>query len=109
MPTDQGNASTASETVISSGTYEIPTSTGLLPGPYQVSISAVEEIKGPAPASKVRRGPGYDPVGGTGVEDNSADVRVREILPARYNTKSTLKADVTKGGKNVFDFPLTSK
>jgi hypothetical protein len=49
-------------------------------------------------------------VGGTGVEDTSAaDVRVREILPAQYNIKSTLKADVTKGGKNVFDFPLTSR
>jgi hypothetical protein len=109
MPTAQENASTATETIITSGAYEVPASTGLLPGPYQVSISAVEEIKGSRPASRVRRGPGYDPEGGTGVEDSSADVRVREILPAQYNTRSTLKADVTKGGKNVFDFPLTSK
>ena len=69
MPTDQGNASTSTETIITSGTYEVPASTGLLPGPYQVSISAVEEMTGSKPAPKVRRGPGYDPVGGTGVED----------------------------------------
>ena len=48
-------------------------------------------------------------MGGTGVEDATPEVRVRETLPAKYNTKSTLKADVTKGGKNAFDFPLTSK
>jgi hypothetical protein len=109
MPTAQENASTSTETIITSGAYEIPASTGLLPGPYQVSISAVEEAKGSTPAPKVRRGPGYDPVGGTGVEEATADVRMRELIPAKYNIKSTLKADVTKGGKNVFDFPLMSK
>jgi len=108
LPVDQGNASTSTEATISSGAFEVPSHVGLLPGAYQVTISAVEEAKGPAPA-KVRRGRGYDPVGGTGVEESNPDVRMRETLPAKYNTNSTLKAEVTKGGKNVFDFPLTSR
>lgn len=32
----------------------------------------------------------------------------KETVPEKYNSKSTLSADV-KPGKNTFDFPLTSK
>jgi hypothetical protein len=32
-----------------------------------------------------------------------------ESLPARYNAQTELKADVTDGGPNEFNFPMTSK
>ena len=32
-----------------------------------------------------------------------------DYLPARYNTETTLRADVVAGGPNVFDFPLEEK
>jgi len=40
-----------------------------------------------------------------------AEPKVIEHLPAKYKNpaSSGFKAEVTKGGKNVFDFPLTSK
>jgi hypothetical protein len=109
MPLDQANAATSTAAIITAGAYEVPTGQGLLPGPYQVTISSVEEAKGPTAKPKVRRGPGYDPVGGTGVEGAPPEAPTRQLIPARYNANTTLKADVAKGGKNVFDFPLTTK
>jgi hypothetical protein len=32
-----------------------------------------------------------------------------DYLPARYNTETTLRADVVAGGANVIDFPLEEK
>jgi hypothetical protein len=32
----------------------------------------------------------------------------KELLPAKYNAKTTLKAEVKAGEANKFDFPLTS-
>lgn len=61
---------------------------GAVIGPHTVKISTYQEknndVKPPLPAS-------------------------REILPAQYNTRSELRADVKPSTSNQIDFPLTSK
>lgn len=41
-------------------------------------------------------------------EDSPAALKSKESIPAKYNSKSELKAEV-EAGKNVFDFDLKSK
>ena len=65
----------------------------------------------PAASAKARRAaPGVaDTVSGAGADDAVEEPPTRETIPIKYNTQSTLKADVTKGGPNQFDFPLSTK
>lgn len=74
---------------ITGGTYQIPTESGLIPGNYIVSISAPES--------------GPD----TGAGPGSAAKLPKETVPAKYNTATTLKAEVKAGASNTFDFQLT--
>jgi hypothetical protein len=39
---------------------------------------------------------------------NLADPKVRELIPARYNEKTELKAVVTTDAKNIFDYELSA-
>lgn len=83
-PVEGGRANSLA-TTDATGAYELKyTSTvkGAMAGEYKVLIMKVKETPG-----------------GTEIE----------TLPARYNSKSTLTAVVTTGGKNVFDFALESK
>lgn len=41
--------------------------------------------------------------------EGGAEVAGPEMIPAKYNEKSTLKANVVKEGPNKFDFDLKSK
>lgn len=41
--------------------------------------------------------------------DSWGYVKQTMLVPPRYNEKSELKAEVTRGGRNVFEFALTSK
>lgn len=95
MPADPASSSTAAAGKVVNGAYDIPHAEGPMPGPYRVSISSVEETA-PPNAAKAQPGDGDAPI-------------LKERLPATYNKDTTLKADVAKGGKNVFDFPLNSK
>ncbi len=65
---------------------------GALLGPHEVRITTFE--------------PGYD--GETPQGERKTTPERPERVPAKYNRKSELKADV-KPGPNVFDFELTSK
>jgi hypothetical protein len=78
--------------VIRQGSYAIEAAKGPTPGSYRVSI--VSQAKGAAVSAA------------PGPEDRKAVAK--ESIPARYNTASTLKADVTKGGPTTFDFELSS-
>jgi hypothetical protein len=82
--------------VVVGGAYEVPRAQGPVPGSYVVSISSTEEVQAKASAKPAQPGDGDAPL-------------IRERIPAKYNAQTTLKAEVTKGGKNVFDFPLSSK
>lgn len=50
----------------------------------------------------------WPPYESDGVENPAPKNRARPRIPARYNQKSTLSADVT-AGSNTFDFALESK
>ena len=109
MPTAQGNASTSTETVITSGNYEVPASTGLLPGPYQVSISAVEESKVQRPRRRRAGARAMTRWAGPASRTQPADVRMREDDTRPIQPQEHPQGRSDQGGKNVFDFPLTSK
>ncbi len=75
---------------ISNGSYSIPKAQGLVAGKYRVAISSAG---GPAPAGEA---PGSAPM-------------AKETMPDKYNTKSTLTAEVKAGQSNTLDYKLESK
>lgn len=86
---------TGANAQVKNGEFSIPREDGLVPGNYKVSISHAElqatTFKGKkvdSPRSK-RLGP--------------------ELIPAEYNTKSTLTAEIKRGGTRDLKYDLTSK
>jgi len=75
------------------GSYSMPKAYGLVPGSYKVSISSSE---GSGPSEKLGDVPGKTPP------------PPKELIPARYNSDTTLTAEVKPGKSNSFDFDLTS-
>ncbi len=76
--------------MIQAGRYSISAQKGLIPGRYQVLISA-PDYKGKKP----------DPNSAPG-----AVYQAGELFPDIYNTKSNLSVEVTPRGPNKFDFHL---
>lgn len=95
MPTDTNAAGTGATAPLTNGAYRVPRESGLVPGKYRVAISRLEEIATKS-AAKAQPGDGDAPA-------------MKERVPAKYNAQSTLNAEVSKGGKNVFDFSLDAK
>jgi len=85
---------TTGATAITDGTYSLSRSEGLQPGKYEVRISSAPQ--------KVERPPGAMP------GDNPLPP-AKELIPAKYNSKTTLSTDVTKDGPNKIDFDLQEK
>ena len=83
-------AATAGGAAITDGTYAISKAEGLVPGKYQVSITAA----GPTPELPPGTMPG------------DAPPAPKEPIPKRYNSKTELSKEVTKDGPNTFDFEL---
>jgi len=86
-----GDAKQLSGSTITEGKYSVPADKGLPPGKYTVRISAVEDA-------------GAAPTGPPGPE--SMTQQAKALIPPQYNVESTLSAEVTEGGSNVFDFDL---
>jgi hypothetical protein len=78
---------TQSGATITNGRFTIPKEKGLEPGVYTVKISSMEGLEPPAEPGGL---PGKDP---------------KELLPAKYNTKSTLTKEVSKT-ETKFEFKL---
>jgi hypothetical protein len=87
------SASIVSGAQIINGKYEIPADQGLAPGEYKVSITAGD---GKTPADSPDGIPG--PTG--------ANIVSKELVPAEYNVKSKITANVTKSGPNKFDYDI---
>ena len=77
------------------GRYSLPNPPGLIPGKYRVSISA----RGSAAAS-----PGTPPD-----LDLARPGGPTERIPARYNHQTTLRAEVSAGGPNTYEFELSGQ
>jgi hypothetical protein len=79
---------------IKNGRFSISREVGLVPGTYRVTINAPNAR---AERSKVGNAPG-----------RYAQV-AKEIIPPKYNARSTLTTDVPKGGVSNLRFDLTTK
>jgi len=91
MPTSE--AATQGGGMIQDGAYSIPRDQGLVPGSYKVLITS-SGSGSEKQTDVVKDMPGMPPVA------------AKEAIPAQYNAKSTLTAEVKAGSENVFDFPL---
>jgi hypothetical protein len=93
-PVEASATSTGANAEIKAGAFSIPQETGLVPGNYKVSIShaPVEQVKTKAKGELAK-----------------ATRLGKETIPARYNTKSELKAEIKSGGAKDLKFPLESK
>ena len=88
-----GGAQVGGGSPIENGQFSVPRENGLVPGAYRVSINAAdakreEQTKGP-----VRKGLGL----------------AKELIPAKYNSQTTLSAEIKKGGSDNLNFDLQSK
>jgi len=93
MPTETGDSTTGAAG-IADGKYAIPTSEGLVPGSYQVSVTSDPTPSAGQPTSLMPGDPLPPP---------------KETIPSMYNSKTTLTAEVTKEGPNTFNFDLKTK
>ena len=91
QPSSPG-ASTAGGAAIAEGAYEISRAEGLVAGTYRVSITSASAASQPAGAL-----PGDSPP------------PPKEPIPAKYNSQTTLTAEVKEDGPNRFDFDLLPK
>ncbi|MDG3002533.1 hypothetical protein [Paludisphaera mucosa] len=88
------DGTTASVAEIRDGAFQADRSAGPSPGRYQVEIIAVE------PTGK--KVPNPDVPGSTIDEE-------RDLVPARYNVKSELTAEVKPDADNAYEFALSSQ
>ena len=91
VPTN-GRSTSAAWAEIKQGRYSIPTAQGPAVGNYRVEISWMRKD-----GKKL-----------TSVANSMLAEQIAEAIPARYNQKSELKADIAPG-KNQLDFALSSK
>jgi hypothetical protein len=92
---NEPNTPTQGGTLVLEGKYSIPKTQGLVPGKYRVVITSPED-KPEVIVDKTNNMPGMPPV------------PAKEVIPKQYNSESLLTAEVTAGGKNVFEFNLVS-
>jgi hypothetical protein len=95
QPTSAKEAVAASAGV-ADGRFSIPVGEGLVPGKYLVMINGV--LGAPAPAPEGMPGDARPP-----------KAPAKELIPEKYNARSELTREVTRGGPNTFDFDLKSK
>lgn len=81
---------------IKDGAYEIPAAAGLLAGKYKVSINYPDPKTMPPPP-----GPEDEELPG----DSTAQMRIKDFLPAKYNSDTELTVDI-EDKTNVKDFNL---
>lgn len=91
LPAD--GSPTESGAGIKDGQYLIPAQNGLAPGKYKVTVFSYDQAGAKVPDNTTMPG---DTVG----------VQFKERIPAKYNTKTTLTAEVAAGKMNEFDFQL---
>lgn len=78
---------------VKDGKFEIAAAGGLLPGTYKVSVNYPDPKRTP-PAPKEGEAPG------------ESGREVLDLLPAKYNRATELRAEVKADGPNAFAFDL---
>ena len=87
-----GKGPTESGATIANGKFTIPRDTGLVPGTYKVSVFSYDQKGAKVQSEEIPGDPG--------------NTQFKERIPAKYNTQTTLTAEVTKGGSNAFEFKI---
>jgi hypothetical protein len=85
---------TSATVPIENGQFSIPRAEGLVPGSYKVSISAVpvpRDTRIKATFGKKKATP------------------FKELIPAKYNTKTILTGEIKRGGASGLKYDLQSK
>ncbi|MDO5552515.1 MAG: hypothetical protein Q4G68_02020 [Planctomycetia bacterium] len=90
-PIDSQASQSRSGGEIRDGKYLLEKEAGLSAGEYNVSITAIV------------------PTGRTKVTNGLEEEEVKQIVADEYNVRTTLKATVAAGQKNVFDFAVTGR
>ena len=88
-----GGAAVTGGSSIENGRFAIDRENGLVPGGYKVAIYAADSKEPAATKGPVRKG----------------TVLARERIPAKYNSRSTLTAEVKIGGTSDLMFDLQSE
>ncbi len=94
-PADPVSGAVGGGSTIKSGRFTISRDYGLIPGRYNVSISAPDRGGG--------KGKPQSPGGG------GRSALAKELIPAKYNAQSDLKAEIKQGVSNDLTFTLTTK
>ncbi|QEH33145.1 hypothetical protein OJF2_16420 [Aquisphaera giovannonii] len=93
--TPAGGGASAGGATIKDGSFSIGREGGLVPGNYAVAIYASDRPEGQE-----------RPKQAGGLKEFKV---AKELIPAKYNAKSELKAEIKKGGGNALQFALDSK
>ncbi len=80
---------------IENGEFSIPRERGLVPGNYKVSISHTDQPEGHIKVELKK--------------PRQKATSYKELIPAKYNTKTELKETIPKGGKSDLKYELQSK
>ena len=91
--TKAGGVAVSGGSPVEDGEFSITRDYGLVPGSYKVAINAAE------PESPDKRTKGHSRKGAP----------IEDIIPARYNSQTTLTAEIERGGSNRLKFELLSK
>lgn len=95
--TPQASGGVSGGAIIAQGIYRLETQKGLPPGKYHVQIFSPQQTP-EAPSNAAQ------PNGPTGALRLGV-----ELIPTKYNTATTLAAEVPSSGSTTFDFNLKSK
>jgi hypothetical protein len=90
MPVDEGP--TESGSGVENGAFSIPEENGLVPGKYKVAVFSYDKSGAKVQSEDIPGDPGA--------------VQFKERIPAKYNTKTELTAEVASGGENNFEFRI---
>ena len=93
-PAGSGGPAISYTAPIENGQFSIPRADGLVPGSYKVSISAVpvkRDTRIEATIGKKKATP------------------FKELIPAKYNSKTTLTEEIKRGGASGLKYDLQSK
>jgi hypothetical protein len=99
---------TAAGAMIQDGGYHVPRPEGLIPGKYRIAISKAgldNDRIVPLRLKPSRKGAAQPKAD----LDPYAPRMAKQLIPARYNTKSDLVEEVKADQPNDFNFELTSK
>jgi hypothetical protein len=93
----QAEAVSSAAGQVENGEFSIPRERGPVPGTYKVKISHTDQPEGRVKID-LKKKPG-----------KKASSGFKELIPAKYNDKTELKATIPKGGKRDLEFALQSK